>query len=44
VPALAGLWLGFRLQDRMDQNRFRRATLIVLVVAGLNLIRRGLLG
>ncbi len=43
-PALAGLWLGFRLSDRVDQRTFRRATLIVLAVAGLNLIRRGLAG
>jgi uncharacterized membrane protein YfcA len=38
------MWLGFKLQDRMDQALFRRATLIVLMVAGANLIRRGLLG
>ncbi|MGR3542399.1 MAG: sulfite exporter TauE/SafE family protein [Hasllibacter sp.] len=42
VPGLLGIWLGFRVQDRMDQAAFRRATLVVLVVAGLNLIRRGL--
>jgi uncharacterized membrane protein YfcA len=43
-PALAGMWVGFRIQDRMDQALFRRATLVVLTVAGLNLIRKGLLG
>ena len=42
LPALAGLWLGFRVQDRIDQALFRRLTLLVLVVAGLNLVRRGL--
>lgn len=42
VPAMLGMLVGFRLHDRMDQERFRRATLFVLVVAGLNLIRRGL--
>lgn len=42
VPALAGLWLGMRLQDRIDQARFRKITLMVLLVAGLNLVRRGL--
>lgn len=42
VPALAGMWLGSRLQDRIDQAQFRRATLAVLLVAGANLIRRGL--
>lgn len=41
--AMIGLWIGFRIQDRLDQNLFRRATLIVLVLAGLNLVRKGLL-
>jgi uncharacterized membrane protein YfcA len=44
VPALLGLALGFRLHNRLDQARFRRATLAVLVIAGLNLARRGLFG
>jgi hypothetical protein len=44
APALAGLWLGFLVQDRLDQARFRRFTLVVLALAGLNLVRRGLLG
>ncbi|MEO1640768.1 MAG: sulfite exporter TauE/SafE family protein [Pseudomonadota bacterium] len=42
--ALIGMWLGFRLGDRFDQERFRKVTLLVLVVAGANLIRRGLMG
>jgi uncharacterized membrane protein YfcA len=42
VPGLMGMWVGFRLQDRLDQERFRKLTLVVLVVAGLNLVRRGL--
>jgi len=44
VPALVGLGIGFRTSDALDQERFRRATLLVLVLAGLNLIRRGLTG
>jgi len=44
IPVLAGMALGIWVQDRLDQERFRRATLIVLVVAGLNLVRRGLVG
>ena len=44
IPALAGMLLGFKLGDRFDQERFRRVTLIVLVVAGGNLIRRGVMG
>ncbi len=44
VPAVAGMIMGFRLQDGLDQAKFRRVTLIVLIIAGLNLIRRGLAG
>ncbi|KJZ19189.1 sulfite exporter TauE/SafE family protein [Loktanella sp. S4079] len=44
VPAIVGMWLGFKLGDRFDQERFRRVTLWVLVIAGVNLIRRGLVG
>lgn len=44
IPAMLGMWLGFKLGDRFDQDRFRRATLWVLVIAGANLIRRGVMG
>jgi len=44
VPAFLGMVIGLRLHDRMAQDRFRRMTLLVLVVAGLNLMRRGLMG
>ncbi|MFQ1701194.1 TSUP family transporter [Loktanella agnita] len=44
APALLGMWLGFKLGDRFDQDRFRRVTLWVLVIAGVNLIRRGMMG
>ncbi|MEM9474474.1 MAG: sulfite exporter TauE/SafE family protein [Pseudomonadota bacterium] len=43
-PALIGLWVGFQVQDRLDQAAFRKATLIVLIVAGLNLVRRAIFG
>lgn len=43
-PALLGMWIGGRLQDRIDQQTFRRATLFVLLIAGLNLLRRALMG
>ena len=42
IPAFLGMLIGFRLHDRMDQELFRRVTLIVLIVTSLNLIRRGL--
>ena len=43
VPAVIGIAIGFRVADRLDQARFRKATLLVLVIAGLNLVRRGLM-
>jgi len=42
APAILGVVLGQKLQDRIDQKVFRRVTLIVLLLAGLNLLRRGL--
>ena len=44
VPGMLGMWIGFQVQDRLDADLFRRATLMVLAVAGLNLVRRGLAG
>jgi uncharacterized membrane protein YfcA len=44
VPALIGMAIGFRLHDRIDQALFRRLTLIMLVIAGLSLVWRGLIG
>ena len=44
APAIGGMWLGQKLHDRVDQDRFRMLTLAVLLVAGLNLVRRGLAG
>lgn len=40
VPAMIGMWLGGQVSDRIEQEVFRRATLAVLLLAGLNLIRR----
>lgn len=42
APAALGLVLGFRVHDLLPQETFRKLTLAVLVVAGLNLLRRGL--
>ncbi len=42
LPAIVGMAIGFAIQDRLDQERFRWVILLVLAVAGLNLIRRGL--
>ncbi len=42
LPMIAGMWLGMRVQDRLDQARFKKLVLLVLAVVGLNLVRRGL--
>ena len=42
VPALVGITLGNRIQDHIDQAMFRKITLWVLLIAGLNLIRRAI--
>lgn len=44
VPAMGGMWLGRRIHDRIDQAMFRKLTLIVLLVAALNLLRRAFFG
>ena len=44
VPAVLGIWLGFQVQDRINQVMFRKVTLWVLLLAGLNLVRRGVMG
>jgi len=42
VPSIIGLIIGFRIQDALNQELFRKFTLVVLVLAGLNLLRRGM--
>ncbi|KEP69187.1 membrane protein [Thioclava dalianensis] len=44
APALLGQRLGFAAQDRLDPVMFRRLTLILLAIAGANLVRRALMG
>lgn len=40
IPAQIGQFLGTRVQDRLDQRLFRRWTLVLLILTGLNLMRR----
>ena len=42
IPAQIGQFAGTRIQDRLDQSRFRAWTQILLVLTGLNLARRAL--
>lgn len=44
IPAYLGMQAGFRLGDRLDPNVFRKATLVILIIAGANLVRRGIFG
>lgn len=43
APTMAAMFLGYRLHDRLDADLFRTATLAVLVLAGLNMLRRAAL-
>ena len=43
-PALVGMWISSRFLDMIDQKTFGKLTLIFLLIAGANLIRRGLVG
>ncbi|TQS73673.1 sulfite exporter TauE/SafE family protein [Rhodobacteraceae bacterium] len=40
LPALLGLWLGFWMHDRLNAVVFRQCTLLMLMLTGLNLLRR----
>ncbi len=42
LPTMAAMFLGYRVHDRLDQARFLKVTLVVLVLTGLNLLRRAL--
>jgi uncharacterized membrane protein YfcA len=44
IPAYLGMQAGFLLSDRLNPATFRRITLVVLTLAGLNLMRKGLFG
>lgn len=44
LPVMLGVFLGTQLRDRINQKAFERILLVVLVLIGLNLIRRGILG
>lgn len=44
LPALAGMWMGFKLQDAMAPETFRKVLLAGLFVMALNLLRKGLTG
>jgi len=41
---MVGMAIGTAVQDRIDQRLFKRITLIVLLAAGANLLRRAVMG
>lgn len=44
IPAMIGLKIGGAFRGRIDQALFKKLTLLVLCIAGLNLVRRGVMG
>lgn len=40
LPAMAAMFLGYAVHDRLNQEVFRTLTLVVLILSGLNLLRR----
>ena len=42
LPTMAAMFVGYAVHDRLDQERFGKLTLAVLVLTGLNLVRRAL--
>lgn len=44
APGCIGMALGLLVQDRLNPALFRKTVLLVLLIAGLNLLRRGLMG
>lgn len=43
-PTLLGMWLGLLLHDRINRRTFWTLMMIALLLAGLNLIRRAMMG
>ncbi|MEE8334431.1 MAG: sulfite exporter TauE/SafE family protein [Alphaproteobacteria bacterium] len=44
IPAIAGMAAGAWLRQRMPEEQFRTALFVLLLLVGLNLIRKGFLG
>ena len=44
VAVFAGMWLGQRLRRKLNADTFRTIVLVVLFVAGVNMLRRALMG
>ena len=42
VPNLLGMWLGLRIQERINQQLFRKLVVLVIGLSGVSLVLRGL--
>ena len=42
IPGMIGIRIGEIIRDRINQETFRKAMLVMLFLIGLNLIRRAL--
>jgi uncharacterized membrane protein YfcA len=45
TPAVfAGMWLGQQLRKKLNADTFRTVVLVVLFIAGINMLRRAFMG
>lgn len=44
LPVAIGMYFGLKLQDRLDPETFRKVVLWILILAGLNFLRRAFTG
>lgn len=44
APVALGMWVGGRVQNRLEPESFRKATLLMLALIAVNLLRRAALG
>ncbi len=42
IPAFLGMWAGQKVRDKVSEDRFRTWLFVLLMLIGLNLIRKGL--
>ena len=40
IPCVFGFWIGAQIRNTFDRNMFRKVTLVILIIVGVNLISR----
>jgi hypothetical protein len=43
LPAMAGMWAGQKIRQKIPQETFRKVLLVTLLLIGINLIRRAII-